>query len=256
MGSLSVTKWPFMAVAHRGFKAYYPENTLVSFEKAVAAGANMLEFDVRLTRDGVPVIFHDTTLSRLGGNKKHLRTLMWEELKGIQLKDHRKDVIHLGNIPSLHDVLEIYKDQVNYYIELKTSEGAPLSQKMALCKAVLETVKKHRLANHVMIVSFSPTLLEICHCLSPKGKLGLNFKRKFPGKNDLKKLHQMNTALCPMHELLNQQNISQLKKKGFRVFPWVVNKKTRMESLMNWGVDGITTDDIATLISLKGEQQS
>ena len=65
---------------HRGFSAAYPENTMLAFERALAAGCDGVEFDVQLTRDHVPVIIHDETLLRTAGDPAAVRDLTYAEL--------------------------------------------------------------------------------------------------------------------------------------------------------------------------------
>jgi glycerophosphoryl diester phosphodiesterase len=86
MLSIDDKDWTFQIVAHRGFKAHYAENTMISFEKAVEAKATMLELDVRMTKDEVIVILHDPTLLRLGKHRWHVSSLLWHSLQEIKIR--------------------------------------------------------------------------------------------------------------------------------------------------------------------------
>ena len=74
-----------LIIAHRGASAFAPENTFAAFQKAIDDGADGIEFDVRLAKDGVPVVFHDSTLQRLAKIKNRVSDLTAEELNVIDV---------------------------------------------------------------------------------------------------------------------------------------------------------------------------
>src|SRR5215475_8462662 len=99
-----------LIIGHRGASAVAPENTMAAFQAAIAAGADGVEFDVRLSRDGVPVIIHDDTLQRTVGLRKRVSDLTAEEL-------HRVDV------PSLRELFELMSgNSLTLFLEIKSHE--------------------------------------------------------------------------------------------------------------------------------------
>jgi len=74
-----------LIIGHRGASAVAPENTMAAFREAIAAGCDGIEFDVRLTRDGVPVIIHDSTLRRTAGLAARVADLTWAELEQVDV---------------------------------------------------------------------------------------------------------------------------------------------------------------------------
>ncbi|MEX2684298.1 MAG: glycerophosphodiester phosphodiesterase [Candidatus Sigynarchaeota archaeon] len=103
---------PMTVIAHRGYSSRYPENTLLAFEKAIAIGADYIEFDVRLSKDGVLVVSHDASLERCG--KVNARTNMstLDELRAIDLGSGQV-------IPTLEEVFRLCKGKIGMHLEIK-----------------------------------------------------------------------------------------------------------------------------------------
>ncbi len=110
-----------IAIAHRGGAALGPENTLVAFERATRLGFDHLETDVRVTRDGVAVAFHDASLLRVTGVDRLVATMSWAQLRGLRILDTDSP------IERIEDVLAAFPDSC-FAIDLKTgSVAAPLA---------------------------------------------------------------------------------------------------------------------------------
>ena len=132
-----------LIIAHRGASALAPENTLAAFRKAIEDGAEGIEFDVRLSKDGTAVVFHDADLKRIAGRDEKIIDLSFEELQKIDIGSWFNRVFpRLENeqfsnetIPTLQDVLDLLKDfRGLIYIELKCKEREvePLAE--AVCQ--------------------------------------------------------------------------------------------------------------------------
>lgn len=112
-------------VAHRGYPRHYPENTLIGLEAAIAAGARFVEVDVQVSRDRVPVLFHDRDLKRLCGEYGKIHDLRYEELWRLRVTererfgDRFRDV-HITRLAELGHLL-IRQPEVTAFIELKRS---------------------------------------------------------------------------------------------------------------------------------------
>ncbi len=108
-------------VAHRGWHKTHVENTLEAFRAAYGAGCHMVEFDVQLSRDGVPVVFHDDDCQRLAGRRENVYDLTWEELRGLSLRTRKSAPAgsQAGyRIPSLDQFLSEFGKKP-FYLELK-----------------------------------------------------------------------------------------------------------------------------------------
>lgn len=112
-------------LAHRGYAARFPENTLLSIKEALQHGACFVEFDVQCTADGMPVVFHDTALERTTGIKKNLLELPYDEIREINACEPARFGKQFANqnitIPSLSQVVSLLKvwPQSIAFIELK-----------------------------------------------------------------------------------------------------------------------------------------
>lgn len=110
---------PFLKVAHRGWHKAHIENTMEAFRSAYLAGCDMVEFDVQLTRDGVPVIFHDDDCGRLTGRSGNVYDMDWMELRSLAMRSWGKPGGEAGyRIPSLEDFLVEFGSKP-FYLELK-----------------------------------------------------------------------------------------------------------------------------------------
>lgn len=90
-----------LILGHRGMRGSYPENTLIGFEKAICTGADGVEFDIHLSKDGIPMVFHDFTLERLCGVSGVISDYTAQELKQFEIRQHHMT----EHIPTLEEVL-------------------------------------------------------------------------------------------------------------------------------------------------------
>ena len=110
----------FTIIAHRGASAYYPENTLVSFEGAMALGADMVELDVQLTSDGEVVVFHDEKITRCTDGRGRIADHSLAELKKLDAGSWFDKKFQGEKIPTLAEVLNVCKNKIAVNIEIKT----------------------------------------------------------------------------------------------------------------------------------------
>ena len=110
-------------IAHRGYAKRYPENTLIAIQAALEAGVSHVEFDVQITKDGVPVVLHDANLKRTTGTNKRIFTLNRDQLDGILVNEarlHPKKFANVG-VPTLAEVVELFKlwPNAHAFVEIK-----------------------------------------------------------------------------------------------------------------------------------------
>lgn len=138
--------------AHRGYSARAPENTMPAFEAAAAAGIPGIELDVRLSRDGVPVVVHDADLMRLAGVDAAIAQLTLAELRGADVGSWFSPRFAGAGIPTLEEVLTTFGTGFYYDVEIKHRRGDPT----ALIEAVLGEVARQALEHRVLISAFHP----------------------------------------------------------------------------------------------------
>ncbi len=232
--------WPQSALtlprvqAHRGHWWQGPqENTLVSFKRAADLGYEMCELDVQLSSDGVPVVFHDYDLKRLGSGDAR-------SVKNTSAADLQSKV----SAPTLEAVLRAIPKMFN--IEIKSN----VSKDVGLEKAVSEVVKKCGAENRVLISSFNPVALRRISRLLPHCPMALLASGEVSSENKiyLRKLWLCGFSRAHMlnleQKMLTPRRIESLKKRQVPIAAWTVNDLTSAKSLCELGVDSIITDQI------------
>ncbi|MBI4562312.1 MAG: glycerophosphodiester phosphodiesterase [Candidatus Rokubacteria bacterium] len=225
-----------LVVAHRGASAYAPENTIAAFELAIAQGADVLEFDVHLSRDDQPVVIHDFTLDRTTNGRGPVRELTVQELKRLDAGGwfHRK---YAGQqIQTLHEILERFRGRVRFGVELKAgSDFYP-----GIEERVIATLQIYQATEHTLVLSFDHPALGRVRAMDPGIRTGalvahrpLDPEAVAPG---------IATALCPVAHLLTEADARRALAAGLEVFVWVPNDPALMDRLIAWGVTGIVTD--------------
>ena len=241
-------------VAHRGFRAKYPENTLSAFEAAIEVGADMIELDVVMTRDRVPVVIHDSTLDRTTDGKGKVSEHTYSELKKLDAGSWFSPKFQGEYIPTLEELLIKIRGRITVNIEIKPEcfeNPAPLD---AIEIQICNLVEKLDMSNSVLISSFE-------HSFFPR----IHFWYKKFGKSSLLRiaplqenylLEELVLEFCQRHRafsyhphesLVNNSIINKMKVRGFRICPYTVNDEERMERFINMGVNGIISDEPAKL---------
>jgi glycerophosphoryl diester phosphodiesterase len=201
-----------LLLGHRGTRAErtIPENTLGSFDVALAQGCDGFEFDVRLTADGQAVICHDA------------RT------RGLEIA---RSSAHQLALPVLREVLTRYQSNAFLDVELKVA---------GLEKVSTELLRKITPARGFVVSSFVPEVLEAVHDLDVKIPLGLicETRVQFSCWPQLPVEY-----VIPHYELVRQDVVSEIKAAGKRVLVWTVNDPVEMKRFAKWGVDGIISDN-------------
>ena len=138
--------------AHRGYSSRAPENTMPAFEAAADAGVPGIELDVRLSRDGVPMVIHDADLLRVAGVDATIGELTAAELRAADVGSWVSPDFVGTSVPSLDEVFARFGDLFYYDVEIKHRKGDPT----ALIEAVIAVVARHRLERRVLVSSFHP----------------------------------------------------------------------------------------------------
>lgn len=230
--------------AHRGLSEIYPENTLLSFDKAMMAGATAIEFDVHQSKDGELIVIHDENIRKTFNGMGLVKDLTLAELKGFKCKNPRFENNELCKIPTLDEILEIIKNYNLFInIELKTN----LIHYSGIEAKVISTLKKYDLCNNTLISSFNPKSLEICKGIDDKIKLGVLFNKNKKRNLDFA-INIDAYSINPKVYMVNKKLIDLSHNNGIKVFSYTVNKPSIAINLENLGCDGIFTDNILKFI--------
>lgn len=149
-------------LAHRGDARHEPENTLPAFAAALSRGADGVELDVRLTRDGVPVVVHDATVDRTTDGHGRVSALSSAELGRLRCRATGHGRAQVG-IPLLEEVLAwAHTHQPQLHVELKDAEP-----RTRLLRGVVDLVEAYDLGHLVTVSAFDPSLLHQLRRISP-----------------------------------------------------------------------------------------
>ena len=239
-----------MVFAHRGACAHAPENTLASFELALAQGTDAIELDAKLTADGHVVVFHDQTLERTTDGTGRLAQMNLAELRVLDAGSHFSPEYRGEKIPLLEEVFETVGKKLFTNVEL-TNYTTPGDN---LVERVCGLVRECGLEDRVMFSSFFASNLKKARELLPNVPRGLLAARHWMGAwarsfgfafGDYAALHPYVTDV----DAREVQRVHRLKR---RIHVWMVNKPEDMLNLKNWGADGIFTRDPALALRVLG----
>lgn len=226
-------------IAHRGFCGEYPENTMLSFKKAVEDGCDELELDVQLTKDNILVIIHDETIDRVTDGTGNVRDYTFEELRKFNVRATFGDKYGFNPIPSFEEYVSWVKDQnVTTNIELKTGKYyyEDLEEK------VIGMIKAYGLENKVMFSSFNHLSLIRCKELVPNIECGVLVLKSGIGNPGYYVSKYNFECYHPDINGLNDEIVENCKSHGVKLNVWTVNDEEGLKKLYDWDCDGIITN--------------
>lgn len=229
-----------MIFAHRGFSGYYPENTMLAFQKAAEETcADGIELDIQLTKDGEIVIIHDETLDRTTNGSGYVKDYTLAELKELSVGINVKGFFPRQTIPTLREYFTFIKTtKLITNIELKTS----VFEYLGIEEKLLDLVEEFGLENQVWYSSFNHYTLERLQALCPNIKCGLlmdTWIRNLGAYASSCKAASVNAAssFCCKAGLPQE-----LHQQGIMLQAWTPNEEELMSQLVNNGVDVLITN--------------
>lgn len=255
---------PPLIIAHRGASAVAPENTLAAFRRAIADGAEGIEFDVRLSKDGAVIVFHDATLGRLSNRKALVSSLTATELQKVDVGswfNERK--ANLSNadfsgetIPTLEQLLDFLKDYKGLiYIELKCREAE--TEKLA--KAVCETISDSKLLPQMIVKSFQLEAIPHIRRLCPQVKTAALFAPKImtllrKEKRLVNIAAELGAAMISVHfSLATRKLMKKAAKRELAVTIWTADNPRWVKRACDLGLYAVITNNPAQLLAKRGE---
>jgi glycerophosphoryl diester phosphodiesterase len=241
-------------VAHRGASSTMPENTLASFEESIRLGARIVEFDVRLARDGVAVVMHDPRVERTTDGTGAVHELTSTELAGLNagLSDARQPV------PRLADVLDLLSGRAGVAIEIKNLPGEPGFQ--AEGETVVEVthreIERGGFDGPVLLISFNPRSIAASKAIAPTVPTGFLTTDLVPPRDALEHVRQEGheMVLPAVTSLLAAGDafIEDVHTAGLRVGTWTVDDPEQVRALADREVDAIATNNPAMALAALG----
>jgi len=238
-------------IAHRGASAYEPENTLRAFERAIEMGATMLELDVHLSREGHPMVIHDTDLSRTTNGTGRVTDLSLTQIK-------RFDAGLGEQVPTLDEVIELARDRAKLYIDLK-GQSAP--------EQVVKTLQKADFLDQVIVGSFYPWLPQKVKFLEPGVRTSVLIRLEDRRADFVAwtlavgadYVHPCwESGSTTPHKLLTPGIIANFRQHGLGILLWHEERPAELHQLVKLDVDGICTDkpDLLSRIIRKEQEKT
>jgi len=238
--------------AHRGASAYAPENTLPAFEKAVDIGADGVELDIHLSRDGRLVVIHDEMLDRTTNGHGFVKDFTLAELKKL---DASKTMTNSGfcnlRIPTLGEVYELLADTVLLVnVEVKNS----IFLYPGILEKALEAEAKYGMSGRVLYSSFNHYAMQELKRISPQSKTGLLYSTML--------IDPWNAAMAANADALHPFfpciantpcMIPKCRKNGIAVNTWTVDEPEYIRAMFMLGVDSVITNKPDVAKSVRNE---
>ena len=244
-------RYPFLdgpgpvAMAHRGGAIEHLENTLPAFQACVDMGYRYLETDVRVTADGVLVVFHDPTLERVTDHTGRIDTLPWSEVSTARIGG-REPILRL------EDLLGAWPD-VRFNLDIKAA---------GVLAPLVRTVRRLKITDRICLGSFSDARIAaarrlfgpaVCTALGPRGVAALRLSSYSPRAAGLVRI-QAGVAQVPLQlggrALVDERFLAAAHARDLQVHVWTVDTEDEATTMLELGVDGLMTDRPAMLRDL------
>jgi glycerophosphoryl diester phosphodiesterase len=243
---------PPYVVAHRGISSKAPENTLASFEQAASIpGIDMIELDVRLTKDEEVIVLHDRTLQRTSTGNGPARNYSLEEIRRLDAGSWFHPMFAEERIPTLAEVFQQIGSRLWVDVEIK-SDWLHREPPGLLEEKVLDVVHKYGMDDSVMFSSFDHKILSNIKRIKSSVVTGVlfDFLHDF-GRSPSKLAERVGAKVfkCATREL-NRQMLNDAHKNGIAVYVYTLNSVQGAQRMLVYGVDGILSNNADDIVSV------
>lgn len=215
--------------AHRGASEYAPENTMSSFYLGLLQGANGIETDVQMTKDGVLVLFHDDTIMRMTGAEGGVNDYSLEELR---------DFIFEKN--GLQDKIVVFEDFLKQFGWRNITLAIEIKQR-GIEREIADMIRKYSVGERCVVTSFKFDCLEKIRAYAPELKIG--WLKKEISEADEESLKAIGgEEICPFAPMLTPEQVERWHRMGFNVRAWGVSNEEVMRNAFDSLVDGMTVN--------------
>ncbi len=236
------TASPLLA-AHRGGSLLWPENSLLAFRNALALGADFIEFDVHLSRDGEVMVIHDATLDRTTTGAGPVRERSAAELKALRLKD-RSGAVTAETVPTLDEVVAVAAKR-RMLLEIKVDAGK--ARYPGIEEKVLAILDRHAMTASTVVMSFEAPTWRRVRELRPEVATCALYSARALGRSSLTaELDTLRAAgvrfIGVEHTVVDAAAVAQAQGAGIGLGAWTVNNPADMQRMIGAGVTILITD--------------
>jgi glycerophosphoryl diester phosphodiesterase len=234
-----------IVVAHRGASSTRPENTIPSFEEAIRLGAGIVEFDVRLSRDGVPVVIHDPAVGRTTDGTGLVHELSAGELASLNAGTESEPT----PVPTLADVLRCVSGRASIAVEIKNIPGEPAFEpaREPIVEAVHDELERQGFDGAVLVVSFNPSSIAASKLVAPDVPTG------FLTTDLVQPREALAYAASAGHDMVlpgtrasipaGPSFVDEVHAAGLRLGTWTVDDPETVRMLLDRGFDAVASND-------------
>lgn len=242
------------AIAHRGASRDCPENTIAAFDEALRQKCDAIELDLQLTRDGIPVVYHDRTLHRINGRRQRVATRELPELRRLDAGAWFDRRFAGQRIPTLSEVLARYAARTHLLLELKLR--ADRATRLRLARTVAEIVREAGATERVHLLCFDPTLLDAAARAAPELRTVLNVGRLIPrGSVSTKRLTRLD-AISVNVRALTRPVVAAARRAGLPLLVFTCNTVTDVDRALAAGAAGVISNRPRWLGSMLDRQRN
>ena len=234
---------PLNFISHRGYSATAPENTIPAFEQSKEMGYKFVEADISFTKDNIPVLLHDNTISRTSNGTGKISDLTYEQLLKYDFGSWKSSDYKGLKITTFEEFISLCKDLDLWpYIELKTNGKYTEEQ----IKILLDIVSEYEIENKVTYISFSAKFLEMIKEQNDSARLG--YLVRDVSHETIKTINNLQTEYNNVfvdvkYQSLSASKIKLCKENNIPLEVWTINSKKEVNNLDKY-ISGITTDKL------------
>jgi glycerophosphoryl diester phosphodiesterase len=241
-----------LVFAHQGGEALRPSNTIAAFDHAVALGAHVLDADVHVTKDGVPVLIHDQTVDRTTDGRGEIRALTLEQLRQLDAghsftTDGGTTYPYRGKGVTIPTADELFAKYPNAYYGIEIKQVTP-----AATERFCATIRERNMADRVLVSGFDQEVMDAFRRACPE--VATSATRTEATLFVVLSTLRLEHALSPAYEslqvpeynsgihVLTPRLIEAARNRNLAVQPWTINERADLQRVLNLDVDGINTD--------------
>jgi len=246
---------PPLIIAHRGNSSERPENTKAAFVSALEVGAEIVELDVQLTRDGHIVVIHDDSLDRTTSGRGRVVERTLSEIRALSAgyPERFGDRFAGERVPTLGETLELLRGRARVMIEIK-KESVTEDDTGGVEARVIEEVRRKEMAAEVALISFERRALLRVRELAPEITRGHLFYSAEPAEVLAGAREVASDVVLPEKGMLSEQLRNLTREAGMRVASWVVDDPEELSALNWFGLFGVGTNRPGALLEAIADQ--
>jgi glycerophosphoryl diester phosphodiesterase len=228
-----------LIIAHRGFSDEAPENSVASFQKAIEAKCDMLELDVRLSSDNIPIIFHDRRLQRTSSSRGNVNDKSANELSEIDNGSWFSPKFNKERIPLLGDILPLLKKDITLNIEIKPDIRSTNGSTVA--EIIVQEVRKAKALSKVIFTSFNHNMVKEVKQVDDSLTTGVIYNpithfRKSPSLL----LKSVKADIFVSSKLqINKDVVADTHNSGYKLYVYGIKTGRDVERMLEFGIDGL-----------------